>query len=105
MCPTRGETVRAFGPNTDTRRRFCAQYWITTTPREASAPASGGSMMIFAGGSLALASGITGAGRHLSVALCATAVVAHNTTAATDSRDAPFELGDFRIAMVFPPMG
>lgn len=58
-------------------------------------------MTIFAGGSLA--SGITAAGRHLSLALCATAVVAHNTMAATDSRDVPIELVYFRFAMFFLP--
>ena len=59
-------------------------------------------MTIFAGGSLA--SGITAAGRHLSVGLCAAAVIAHNTMAATASRDVPFELVYFRFAMFFSPM-
>lgn len=60
-------------------------------------------MTIFAGGSLPV-SGITWAGRQLSVALCATAVTAYNTMAATDSRDVPFKLVSFRFAMFFPPM-
>jgi len=76
--------------------RFSAQYWIITTPREASGPASGGSMKIFAGG-CSLVSGITGAAPQVCVALCATAVMAHNTMAVIDSRDAPF----FRVAMFF----
>jgi len=102
MCPMRGETARAFGPNTGTMCRFSAQYWIIATPREASGSASGGSMTIFAGGSLVV-SGITGAGRQLSLALCAIAVVAHNTIAATDSRDMPFGLAYFGFSMFFPP--
>src|SRR6476661_9647903 len=48
-------------------------------------------MKIFAGGSLPLAGGITCAGRHLSVAFCATAVTANNTMPATHSRVLPFE--------------
>jgi len=59
-------------------------------------------MRIFAEGSLALASGITEAGRHLSIALRATAGIAHNTMAAIDNRDVHFELGYFRFAMSFP---
>jgi hypothetical protein len=47
-------------------------------------------MTIFAGGSLA--SGITDAGRHLSIALCAATVIAHNNMTATDSRSALFDL-------------
>jgi hypothetical protein len=46
-------------------------------------------MTIFAGGS-SLVSGITGAGPQLSFALCATAVIAYNTMAATDSRKRAF---------------
>src|SRR5271169_4377948 len=103
MCPTRGETARALGPNTGTRCRFSAQYWITATPREASGSASGGSMTIFAGGSV-VASGITGAGRHLSLAFCATAVMAYKTMAATASRNVAFDLLYFGFAMFFPPM-
>jgi hypothetical protein len=61
--------------------RFWAQYWIIATPREASGPVSGGSIMIFAGGSLAPASGITAVSRQTSVAFCATAVIAHNNVA------------------------
>ena len=61
-------------------------------------------MTIFAGGSLALASGITGAGRQMSVAFCAIAVIAYNTLAATYSEDMPFEFVYFRFAMFFPPM-
>src|SRR4026209_1780712 len=99
MCPARGETARAFAPNTGTRCRFSAQYWIIATPREASGSASGGSMTIFAGGSLA--SGITEAGRHLSVAFCATAVVAYKAMAAIDTREVPIELVYFRIAISF----
>src|SRR6266571_6333401 len=100
-CPTRGETARALAPNTGTRCRFSVQYSIITTPREASGSGSGASMTILAGGSLA--TGIT-AGRHLSFAPCATAVVAHSTMAATDSRDAPFEPGYSRLAMFLPPV-
>jgi hypothetical protein len=59
------------------------KVWIIATPREASGSASGASMTIFAGGSLALASGITGAGRQMSVAFLATAVIAYDTMAAT----------------------
>jgi hypothetical protein len=82
--------------------RFWAQYWIIATPREASGPASGGSMMIVAGGSLPV-SGITEAGGQMSVAFCAIAVIAYNTMAATDSRDVHFELVCFRLAICFPP--
>ena len=57
-------------------------------------------MTIFAGGSLALASGITGARRQMSLALCATAVIAYNTMAATDSRDVPFDFVYFRFCHV-----
>jgi hypothetical protein len=57
-------------------------------------------MKIFAGGSLVV-SGITGASRQLSVGFCAITVIAHNTMAATDSRDAPFELIYFRFSMFF----
>jgi hypothetical protein len=32
MCPMRGDTARAFGPNTGTIRRFSARYWMTTRP-------------------------------------------------------------------------
>jgi len=77
---------------------LCTIYWIIATPREASGPASGGSITIFAGGSLPV-SGITGAGRQMSVAFCAIAVIAYNTMAATDSRAVPFEL----VFMFCPP--
>jgi len=60
-------------------------------------------MTIFAGGSLALASGITGAGRQMSVAFCAIAVIAYNTMAATYSRDVPFEFVYFSFAISFLP--
>jgi hypothetical protein len=59
-------------------------------------------MTIFAGGSSRL-SGITEASRHLSVAFCAIAFIAHNTMAATDSRDVPFDLVYF--VMFFPSCG
>jgi hypothetical protein len=68
------------------RVRLCFGYvkrgkWIIATPREASGPASGGSITVFAGGSLAPASGITGVSRQTSVAFCATTVMAYNTMA------------------------
>src|SRR3982751_3185576 len=94
-CPTRGETVRAPGPNTGTRCRFSAQYLIIATPRNASGSASGGSMTIFAGGSPV--SGITPAGRHLSLAFCANEVIAHKNMTAIDSSGTPFDLTRFRI--------
>ena len=56
-------------------------------------------MMSFAGGSLA--SGITDAGRHLSVARCAAVVIAPNNMTATDSRSAPFDPACFRIFILF----
>jgi hypothetical protein len=65
-----------------TMSRFSAQYSIISSPREASGSASGGLMTIFGAGSLAsLASGITWTGRQLSLALCATAIIALNTIA------------------------
>jgi hypothetical protein len=57
-------------------------------------------MMSFAGGSLA--SGITDAGRHLSIALCAATVIVHNNMTATDSRSALFDLACFRNFMFLP---
>ena len=55
-------------------RMFSAQYGITTTPREASGSASGASMTSFAAGSVPV-SGMTWAGLHVCVALCARAVL------------------------------
>ena len=60
-------------------------------------------MTIFAGDSLPV-SGITAAGRQLSVGFCATLVIANNTTVATHSRDAPFDHVYVRFAMLFPRM-
>ena len=57
-------------------------------------------MTIFAGGS-SLVSGITGVGPQPSFALCAKAAVAYNTTAATDSRDAPLDVVYLRCGMFF----
>ena len=57
-------------------------------------------MTIFAGGS-SLVSGMTGVGPQVSFVLCAEAVIAHNTMAATDGRDVPFEMEYFRFAMFF----
>jgi len=68
--------------------------------RKARGRASGGSMTIFAGGSLAV-SAINGAGRQMSVAFCAIPVIAYNTMAATDSRAVPFELA-FMFCPPFP---
>jgi hypothetical protein len=77
--PDVGDTSSAFGPNTGTIRRFSARYWMTTRPWT-SESASGGSMTIFAAGSLA--SGTTGAGPRISLAVCAIAVDAHRTAVA-----------------------
>ena len=73
------------------------------SPGRRAARASGGSITIFAGGSV-LVSGIGAADLQLSLALCATAVIviAYNTMATTDSRDAAFELVYLRFAMLFP---
>src|SRR3989441_3791993 len=79
MCPMRGDTSRAFGPNTGTILRLTARYWMTTRPWT-SESASGGSMTILGAGSLA--SGTTGAGPRMSLAVCAIAVDAHRTAAA-----------------------
>ena len=68
---------------------FSAQYAITTTPREASGSASGASMTIFAAGSVPV-SGMTWAGLHVCVALCARAVLPDSIMAATDSTGATF---------------
>src|SRR5687767_7310121 len=75
---------------------------MIATPREASGSTSGGSMTIFDGGSLPV-SGMTAAGRQLSIALCAAAVLAHNTKTATPSRDSPLDVVYFRSGMFFPP--
>jgi hypothetical protein len=53
---------------------------MIATPREASGSASGGSMTIFAGGSLPV-SGMTCGGLQLSVAFCAAAFIGHNRMA------------------------
>src|SRR5690242_15596090 len=98
MCPTRGETATAFGPNTGTMCRFSAQYWIIATPREARGSASGGSTTIFGRGCSLLASGIIDAGLQLSLALCAPAAIACNTTVATNSKEV------FRFAIFLSPM-
>jgi hypothetical protein len=71
---------------------------MIATPREASGPASGGSIKIFAGGSLA--SGMTPAGRHLLLALCAADVNAHNNMA--NSSRAPLDLACSAI-FIFAP--
>ena len=60
-------------------------------------------MTSFAGGSLAV-SGITVAGRQMSVAFCAMVVIAYNTMAATDSGHVHFEPVCFRFAMFHPPV-
>jgi hypothetical protein len=61
-------------------------------------------MTIFAGGSLALPSGINrGVPTNVRCVLCI-AVIAYNTLAATYSRDVPFEFVYFKFAMFFPPM-
>ena len=57
-------------------------------------------MTILAGGS-SLVSGMTRAGPQLSFALCATAVIAYNTMAATHSSDVPFEFVYISLAMLF----
>jgi hypothetical protein len=54
---------------------------MIATLREASGSASGGSITIFAGGSVSV-SGITRAGLQLSVGVWAAAVAAYNTIAA-----------------------
>jgi hypothetical protein len=51
-----------------------------------------------------LVSGITGVGPHVSLALCAKAVIAYNTMAATDSRDVPLGLVYVSVAIFFPSM-
>ena len=60
-------------------------------------------MTIFAGGSLPV-SGMTEAGPQPSLVLCATAVIAPNAMAATDSRDVHFKLVCFKFAMFFAPV-
>jgi hypothetical protein len=85
MCPTRGETA-AFVPKTGARCRFCVQYGMIATPREASGSASGGRTTIFAGGSSPV-SGITDVTPQPSFGVCANTVVAGKKTAATARRD------------------
>jgi hypothetical protein len=55
---------------------------------------------IFAGGS-APVTGITEADPQLSFALSATAVIAHNTMAAADSGNIPFQIPHFGVAIFF----
>ena len=80
-CPIRGDTARAFGPNTWTIRRFSVRYWMTTIPR-ASHSATGGSMTIFGAGS-SPASGTTPGGPRTSLADCAKAPDDHRASAST----------------------
>jgi hypothetical protein len=75
---------------------------MIATPREASGPASGGWMTIFAGGSLPM-SGITWGEPQPSLALCAAAGIAHNAMAATDSRNVHLKLVGFNFAMFLAP--
>jgi len=61
--------------------RFWVQYWMITTPREASGWASGGKMTIFAGGSVPL-TGMTVVGPQVSLCFeLASALIASTTTA------------------------
>jgi hypothetical protein len=82
---------------------FSAQYAITTTPREARGWGSGGSITIFAAGSVPV-SGMTPAGLHVCVALCARAVLAHSIMTATDSISATFSAASFSVIMIFAPL-
>ena len=70
MCPIRGDTASAAGPNTGTMYRFSVRYWITTRPCD-SGSARGGSAMILAGGSFAR--GTRGAAPRTRRTLCAAA--------------------------------
>jgi dihydrodipicolinate synthase/N-acetylneuraminate lyase len=85
---------------------FWTQYWIMTTPRDASGPGSGGSATIFAGGS-GVVSGITWASPQLSVTLCAAALIENSAVAEivrTVRKDVAFRLMRFRIAILFSPL-
>src|ERR1700730_11562149 len=64
---------------------------------------STGSMTIFAGGSLALPSRINRGVPTNVRCVCAIAVIAYNTWAATYSEDVPFEFVYFRFAISFLP--
>src|SRR3954471_8052824 len=69
--------------------RFCAQYSMIATPREASGPGCGTYTVIFALGS-SIVSGITEAGAQFSRMLCAAAVIANNRIPVSHNRDAIF---------------
>ena len=80
QCPTRGDTLRAPGPNTGAMRTFSTRYWAQKMPW-ASPSGSGGSTISLGAGSFSMAR--YGVGPRTSLALWAKALAPSRVPAAT----------------------